>query len=144
MRRNHNHDPGKEFPLREQIEDFSGKVRSFVITCHEGGLGFTLRAKEEGVEDGYEFGAYTETSPYSALGRLRDKMAHALATRHLAGAPGEYHMTHDMLRGRIASDGEQGVVLVVDGRPLDLDDFAAILTSHEGWGFELHIVDPLE
>ena len=36
-----------EFPMHEEFEDFSGRRRPFVITCHEGGLGFTVRASEE-------------------------------------------------------------------------------------------------
>jgi hypothetical protein len=44
-----------EFPMREEVEDHMGRKRSFVIDCHEGGLGFTVRAQEEGaLGDGYE------------------------------------------------------------------------------------------
>ena len=50
----------------------------------------------------------------------------------------------DRLSGRITSDGEDGGVLVVDGVPLGIDDLASILASHEGWGFEMGIVDVLE
>jgi len=53
-------------------------------------------------------------------------------------------MLHDRLRGRITSDGEGGVVLVVDGIVLGMEDLASILAAHEGWGFELQIVDGLE
>lgn len=134
-----------DFPMREEVEDYAGRVRAFVITCHETGLGFTVRAEEEGGRrTGYEFAAYSETSPYSALGRLRQKMYRALATRHITGSPGGYRMLHDRLSGRITSDGEGGVVLVVDGIPLGVDDLASILASHEGWGFEMQIVDALE
>ncbi len=67
-------DDHAHFPLEEQVEDFSGKLRTFVIDCHEGPLGFTLRAHEKGSEGvGYEFGAYSETSPYNALYRVRQK-----------------------------------------------------------------------
>lgn len=134
-----------DFPIREEVEDYAGKARAFVITCHEGGLGFTVRAKEkEGEETGYEFAAYSETSPYSALGRLRHKMYRALATRHITGSPGGYRMLHDRLSGRITSDDSGGVVMVVDGTPLGMGDLASILGSHEGWAFELQIVDALE
>jgi hypothetical protein len=139
-----NHDWRDDFPLREEVEDCSGKTRWFLITCHETGLGFTLRAEEEGAENnGYEFGACSETSPYSALGRLRQKMSRGLATRHITGSPGSYRMLHDKISGRITSDSERGVALVVDGIPLEMDDLAAILASHEGWGFEMQIVDAL-
>ncbi len=134
-----------DFSIREEVEDYAGRMRSFVINCHEGGLGFTVRAEEEGHRGaGYQFAAYSETSPYSALGRLRQKMSRGLATRHVSGSPGAYRMLHDRLSGRITSDGNGGVVLVVDGIALGIEDLASILGSHEGWGFELQIVDALE
>ena len=131
-------------PLREEVEDCRGKSRTFVITCDEVGLGFTLRAQEQGVDQGYEFAAYSETSPYNALGRLRQKMYRGLATRHITGPYGEYRMLHDSIAGRITSDGEGGVLLVVDGIPLSLAEFGSILASHERWSFELQITDSLE
>jgi hypothetical protein len=134
-----------DFPIREEVEDHAGRMRSFVVNCHEGGLGFTVRAEEEGRRgDGYQFASYSETSPYSALGRVRQKMRKGLATRHVTGLPGAYRMLHDRLSGRITSDGKGGVFLVVDGIALGIEDLVSILGSHEGWGFELQIVDALD
>ena len=134
-----------DFPMREEVEDYAGRTRSFVINCHEGGLGFTVRAEEEGRRGaGYQFASYSETSPYNALGRLRQKMYRGVARRHVTGSPGAYRMLHDTLSGRITSDGKGGVELVVDGISLGIDDLASILGTHEGWGFELQIVDALE
>jgi hypothetical protein len=134
-----------DFPIREEVEDHAGKTRTFVINCHEGGLGWTVRAQEEGRRGaGYEFAAYSETSPYSALGRLRQKMYRGMATRHISGSPGAYQMLHDKLSGRITSDGNGGVVLVVDGLAVDAENLASMLLTHEGWSFELQIVDGLE
>ena len=134
-----------DFPLRDEVEDFSGTLRAFTITCNQGGLGFTVRAEEEGREGlGYEFAAYSETSPYSALGRVRKKMSRALARRHITGSAGDCRLLNDKLEGRIASDGSGGVILIVDGLPLDIDDLSAVLCTHEGWEFELQIVDALE
>jgi len=134
-----------DFPIREEVEDHAGRRRSFVITCHEGGLGFTVRAEEEGSPGaGYQFGAYSETSPYSALGRLRQKMHRSVATRHISGSPGAYEMLHDTLSGRITSDGKGGVILVVDGKGLGSENLASMLLTHEGWEFDLRIVDALE
>ena len=134
-----------DFPLREEVEDCAGKKRVFVITCHDTGLGYTVRAIEHGAQGmGYEFAAYSETSPYSALGQLRQKMHRDLAKRHVTGSPGNYRLLHDRLSGRITSDGEGGVVLVVDGISLGIDDLASILQCHEGWNFEMEIVDALE
>jgi hypothetical protein len=136
---------GADFPMREEVEDYAGRMRAFVINCHTGGLGFTVRAEEEGRRhDGYQFAAYSETSPYRALGRLRQTMHKALATRHVTGSPGAYRMLHDTLSGRITSDGKGGVVLVVDGVAVGIQDLASILAAHEGWGFELRIFDALE
>ncbi|MDZ4803390.1 MAG: hypothetical protein SGI90_00835 [Candidatus Eisenbacteria bacterium] len=135
----------RDFPMTEEVEDFSGKIRRFLISCHEGALGFTVRAEENGTEgNGYQFGVYSETSPYAAFGRLRDKMRRALATRHLSGSAGSPQMMHDTLRGRITSDGDRGVLFVVDGIPLELDKFAGMLASLEGWEFELQIKSALE
>lgn len=134
-----------DFPMREEVEDYAGRTRSFVINCHEGGLGFTVRAEEEGRRGaGYQFAAYSETSPYNALGRLRQKMNQGLAMRHVTGSPGAYRMLHDRLSGRITSDGRGGVILVVDGIALEIEDLASILRTHEGWDFELQIMDALE
>ena len=134
-----------DFPIREEVEDYAGRARSFVISCHEGGLGFTGRAEEEGARGtGYEFASYSETSPYSALGRVRQKMYRGLATRHIRSQRGGYEMLHDTLSGRITCDGEGDMVVVVDGVPLGIDDLRSILATHEGWGFELKILDALE
>jgi hypothetical protein len=135
----------EDFPIREEVEDHAGRRRAFVINCHEGGLGFTVRAEEEGSPDaGYQFAAYSETSPYSALGRLRQKMRRGVATRHLTGSSGAYEMLHDKLSGRITSDSDGGLVLVVDGKGVGIENLVAMLLTHEGWEFELQIVDALE
>jgi|GEM_PF-1304583 len=131
-----------DFPLREKFEDFSGKMRTFVINCYESPLGYTVRAREENPKgEGYEFAVYSETSPYSALGRLREKARRSMATCHLSKGQG---MLHDKLRGRITLDGHGGVMLVVDGLAVDMDDLARFLSTHEGWEFELSIIDALE
>lgn len=136
------HDWNADFPIRQEVEDHAGKTRVFIITCHEGGLGFTVSAEEEGMESmGYRFEAYSETSPYDALGRLRLKMRRGVATRHLSGRSDGPQMLHDTLRGWITSDGSGGAVMVVDGNPLSLDEFSSILACHEGWGFEMRLID---
>ena len=83
-------------------------------------------------------------SPYSALYRARQRMRRDLATRHVTGSSGAYQMLHDLVSGRITFDGDRGVVVVVDDIPLGIEDLQSILQSHEGWGFELRIVDALE
>ena len=131
-----------DFPRREEFEDFSGEMRTFVIDCYEGPFGYTVRAREENPKgEGYEFAVYSETNPYSALGRLREKARRSMATRYLSSG---HNMLHDKLRGRITSDGHGGVLLVVDGLAVDIDELARFLSTHEGWEFELSIKDALE
>jgi hypothetical protein len=55
-----------DFPMREE-EDYASRMRSFLITCDEEVLGFTVRAAEQVREGpGYEFAAHSETSPHIA------------------------------------------------------------------------------
>jgi hypothetical protein len=143
--KNGNQDWNNDFPIEEEVEDHAGRTRRFLITCHEGPLGFTVRAQDKEAQGtGYEFAAYSETSPYNALGRLRQKMYRGLATRHITKSSHGYRMLHDKLSGRITSDGNGGAVVVVDGIPLSIDDLAHILISHEGWSFDFTIIDSLE
>jgi hypothetical protein len=143
--KNGSQDWNNDFPIEEEVEDHAGRTRRFLITCHQGPLGFTVRAQEQEAQGtGYEFAAYSETSPYNALGRLRQKMYRGLATRHITKSLHGYRMMHDKLSGRIASDGNGGALMVVDGIPLSIDDLAHILISHEGWSFDLTIMDSLE
>jgi len=132
----------RDFPIRKEFEHFSGKMRAFIIECYEGPLGYTVRAREEKPKgEGYEFSVFSETSPYSALGRLREKTRRSMATRHLSS---DHEMLHDTLHGRITSDVNGGVLLVVDGLCVNMDEIGRFLSVHEGWEFELKIIDALE
>ncbi|MCI0395480.1 MAG: hypothetical protein L0332_17415 [Chloroflexi bacterium] len=136
-------DPDKDFPIRESVEDAFGNKRSFQITYESVGLGYTLIAREEGKEGlGYEFSAFSETSPCNALFRLREKMYRSLATRHITWRDSQYVPMHGTIRGRITWSQAEGLVVVVDGIPLTLADLGEILAMHEGWQFRLDIVDP--
>ena len=79
-----NNDPSLDFPIQESVEDAFGKQRSFIITYEALALGYRVEAQEEGNDGlGYEFSSFSETSPYSALGSLREKMYRTLAMRHI-------------------------------------------------------------
>jgi hypothetical protein len=71
-------------------------------------------------------------------------MRRGVATRHLTGSSGAYEMLHDKLSGRITLDSNGGLVLVVDGKGVGIENLVAMLLTHEGWEFELQIVDALE
>jgi hypothetical protein len=112
--KNGNQGRNNDFPIEEEVEDHAGRTRRFLITCHEGPLGYTVRTQEhEAQGTGYEFAAYSETSPSNALGRLRQKMYRGLATRHITRSLHGYRMLHDKLSGRISSDGNGGALVVV-------------------------------
>ena len=45
--KNDNQDWNSDFPIEEEVEDHASRTRRFLITCHEGPLGFTVRAEEQ-------------------------------------------------------------------------------------------------
>jgi len=75
-----------DFPIQEEVEDFSGKQRSFVIRCHEGPLGYTVRASEVGKE-----GLAMSSRPTVRRARTvpsagsETRWRRGLATRHVHG-----------------------------------------------------------
>lgn len=137
-------DPDKDFPITETIYDHSGSPRRFTIELRQLGLGYSLTAREDtGEQIGYAFRSFDSTSPYLALGALREKMYRALATRHLVQSEHGLTMLHDRLIGRIDFAKEaEGHVFVVDGIPLSLGDIGRFASTHEGWQFCLRFVDP--
>ena len=132
--------------MKEPVEDFTGKMRTFIITCHHiPGVGYNLEAEEEGKNrEGYLFSAFSEHSPYAALGELRRKMRRALATRHLTYSHGHYQCLHDTLRGRIGVSFGRGLYVVVDGTLLSWGELGNLMETYEGWQFRLEIIDPSE
>ena len=129
--RNRNEGWQGDFPRREEAEDCAGRMRSFLVDCHEGGLGFTVRAVEERHEGvGYEFAAYSETSPYTAPWPGQQKMARGCA-RQSRGPPATIDAA-DGLRGQMACAPSR-MVLVVDGVRWRSKLLAEMLGSREGW-----------
>lgn len=138
-------DPSADFPMRETVEDHSGAYRTFLISYRSSERGFTVTAEEEGKQGlGYQFSAFSETSPYNALGAVRQKTYRSLATRHITRSDGHYRPLHDTLRGRITANEIGDLVLVIDGIPLTLEDLREMLAMHEGWDFRLQIADSSE
>jgi hypothetical protein len=130
--------PEDSFPTSESFVDCCGKRREFALELLETGSGYFVRATEHvSGNDGYAFAAHSETDPYLALGRLRRRIHKELATRYLTEDDHHLRLGHDVAVGHISYEG-----IVVDGRYLSFDDFAAILASYEGWQFKLEIVDP--
>jgi hypothetical protein len=126
-----------DFPTTDEYVDFAGQRRRFKITLHELPLGYSVDAVEE-VEgdDHYEFRAFSPTSPFHALYDLRKKIPKLLSTRHLVKKDGRLSTTYDRLRGRIACGG-----VVVDGIFLTFEQLADLVQTHEGFQFDLKLVD---
>ena len=89
------------------------------------------------------FREFDPNSPFLALGRLRGRIRHALATHHLEERPpGEFRPLHDTLRGRVSySSAEHEVAFVIDGKFLTLAQFAKMVVSYVGWQFRLDFLD---
>lgn len=135
-----NHPPGDSFPASETFVDCCGKAHEFALELLETASGYFVRATERvSGEDGYAFAAHSETDPYLALGRLRGKIHKGLATRYLVAGEPQPRLGHGVAVGHISYGG-----VVVDGQYLTFDEFAAILSGHEGWQFKLEIVDPYD
>lgn len=129
-----------EFPRTEEFVDFAGRTRKFTVKLHELPLGYSVTAVEEAEgDDGYVFKAFSPVDPFHALVDLRKRIPKLLCVRHLLMRDGELSLTHDRLRGRISSGG-----VVVDGIFLTFDQLAELLQTHEGFQFDLKIVDSSE
>lgn len=135
-------DPDHDFPIREAYSHYSGQARQFVISYFRTGLGYSVQAVEEGKDGaGYFFREFDPTSPYIALGRIRERIREALATRHIEEyGPGIFQATHQTIRGRISS-GEGEVGFVIDGQFLTLQQVGQMLATFEGFEFQLDISD---
>lgn len=92
--------------------------------------------------DGYRFESFDSSDPYQALGRLRTKVRRHLATKYLRPGP-ELELSHDRAFGRITWDSaEDEVMMVIDGRSVSLQELARLLSTYEGWQFQLRMIDP--
>jgi predicted component of type VI protein secretion system len=122
-----------------EVTDFSGNVRAFTLSGYLT-TGYTLVAKEQ-TEDlklqdrvlphGYEFSAFSYSSPHEAYSILVEKLRVALATRNLD--PNNYpHLLLPRCAGRVESGG-----VVIDGSFVPWVSFIDVIQSYEGWVFEV-------
>jgi hypothetical protein len=124
-----------DFPRAESFRDCCGTLREFDLDLLVTDGGFFLRATEKGRGDGgYRFAAHSESSPYLALARLREKIPRLLAVRYLMAENGRRGLSHDAAGGHIGFGG-----VIVDGEFITFEDFAEMLQTYEGWDFSLTI-----
>jgi len=127
-----------DFPRKEQFVDFAGRTRKFTVTLDELPWGYAVCAVEDVKgKDGYEFRAFSSLDPFHALADLRKRIPKLLSVRHLIKRGGRVSLTHDRLRGRVSYGG-----VVVDGIFLTFKQLARLIQTHEGFQFDLRIVDP--
>ncbi len=122
---------------RESFTDCADKRREFDLSIHAlPGHGFSGFAHEvtEREDGGYQFRSFAEGSLTLALARLRGTVRAGLAQRYLIRHEDVLEMPLDRLKGRIDYDG-----VVVDGKLLDWSALQSLLSTYEGWDFELKI-----
>ncbi|OHB49721.1 MAG: hypothetical protein A2Y10_06065 [Planctomycetes bacterium GWF2_41_51] len=131
------------FPIIDEYHDCAGKKRVFQISSHQLPMGWHLIATEQQPDGcGYQIEAFSETSPYSALGQLRKKIKEAISIKYLDASMNSVTLTHGKMRGSITYDRESDSHgLLVDGRFLSMDELETILAGHEGWEFDFSIND---
>jgi hypothetical protein len=128
------------FPIREAFVDCGGQTREFVIDFSRSDDRRFLTAVEVSDSDGrYRFEAMSESDPYLAVGRLRQKIQRELSTRYLRSHGERLHLSHEMMKGRITYGG-----VAVDGRFVSFDEFVDLFQTYEGFHFSLEIRDPTE
>lgn len=135
-----------EFPIEDTYTKADGRTVEFSISAAETPTGFSLEAREtaesRGERLGYMFRAFSPTSPWVALGELRQKLRRHLSTRYVRRDHMGLHLTHDRLEAVVDySEDEGGVVLQVDGDALRIDELWTILSAHEGFEVTLEIKD---
>ncbi len=121
------------FLPRECFLDFEGKEREFEYLVHENDMGFMVRAKETN-DIGYEFHAFSETNPFTALGEIRQKIRKRLSTRYLQKKEGGYHLYHDEAKGQIGYGG-----IIVDGVFIPFEQLNEMIQTYEGFYIEIRI-----
>lgn len=129
------------FPREETFIDCAGAPRKFYITMVplEHGDGYHINAEEIVDDDcggGYQFEIFSEGYPFWALGDLRAKIKKGLATRYLRKGTHGLSMTHDTIKGRIASAG-----FVIDGTFYEYDEILGIMSNHEGFDISITITN---
>lgn len=124
-----------KFPTEDGFLDFEGRKRTFRYTVLEIGSGYSVKAIER-KEDGYAFSAFSEATPFAALGQLRTKIRKRLSTRYLHDEDGHLQLYHDEAKGQILYGG-----VVIDGQFITFDEFVSMLQTYEGFLLELNIRD---
>jgi hypothetical protein len=141
-------------PIR--LTDVDGELHEFHFATRLIGDGVAIHAQEvkDGDAAGYEFqviGFDPEGEILELYQELFEKMRRAMAQKHLRqGTRGLAIAEHQTVRARIDCDretdeyGNSRPLLVIDGKPVDWEQFGRMLMSFEGWQLKLEIYDGSE
>ncbi len=136
-----------KFPFKESYQRAGGNTVEFEIRLIETSAGYRLEAEEtpenRGERFGYRFSAFASDSPYTALEDLRTKIRRELSVKYLDyDEYGNLSFTRDELIGRINySTKEDAIVIEADGIKITSHEFWNMLSTYEGFEFELKIKD---
>ena len=131
----------QDFPIIDEYHDCAGKKKIFQINSKHLPNGWFLTAIEQHPDEhGYQIEAFSETSPYIALGEIRKKIRKALSVKYLDLSGDSVTLTHEKMHGSLIYDREsESHGLLVDGRFLAMDELESILSGYEGWEFDFSI-----
>ncbi|WP_448657289.1 DUF7713 domain-containing protein [Pseudoxanthomonas mexicana] len=122
-------------PSSAKFTDFAGNIRIFNFSGYLTN-GYTVVAKETVDSDqGYEFSAFSYSSPHEAMSNVVSKIRTSLATRNLDPHNFPHLIAHQCV-GRVAHGG-----VVVDGEFVAWEKFTEMMQSYEGWEFSLDFGD---
>ena len=116
-----------EFPKNDSFLDFEGNERIFDYEVLDVNVGYSVSAIEK-KENGYQFSSFSETSPFNALGDLRQKIRKRLSTRYLQEEHGRVHLYHDEAKGHISMGG-----VVIDGQFFSFEELGSMIQTFEGF-----------
>ena len=132
----------KDFPEYEDFQDFRGNPVRFKYLPFDAGHIFSLNAIELNNKEVQQmFSSYDEHSLLNCLIKIRETIKSELNTRYFEETQDDkfYSMNFDYFRGNIASDADDEVRLVVDGKKMNMTDLERILDAHNGWRVEIRI-----
>jgi hypothetical protein len=138
-------------PLIESftLKDYEGVSRSFLVDRKVDPLGIFLEAAEN-IKLGYKFAVHGDLSENQGdlLNRLITKVRSGISVRQVETKTfpnGQiYHsIIQNQAAGRFEYDeNADGVPLVIiDGRPFTWEEFGVMLSSYEGFQFEIKVLD---
>lgn len=143
---NRSHD---DFPMIDTYTAASGRKIEFTLTMEELPNGYSVAAEEtkksRGKRCGYRFRVFSTSSPYDALGMIRQKIRKNLSTKYIDDSEDVLALTHDRIVGRIDYSSEENEISIeVDGRRITMDQLKNILSAYEGFELFLEIKDQSE